>query len=1361
MSNVCVLVPTVRGKRSALYEGIYRATGKDRKLSNFLYALSLQESIRKKFDSKDFNSQGEPKTKAFLDKFDVKSMVSDKQRLAAERRDIGATDDSDKPIGYNYPEDVYQKVVDYNNSHDRFKALIRYRDGKFYIELDTLNADNYGANRTLERRKAIYDAMMNYLASHGFNTNFSTSVRVNTANFLNAFGLRTNLLNLIKFNSTNGKYTYSPRLASFLIDLFEGDPMVERLKSQFGDETADVISRVSQELTNTAVTTQLSPETLDKLDVYWRGKVEAFLASARNRIIQLNTVDLTTATDHAEEQAEHSTDYFGVSSSDIYTTLKELYSTYHLDKETLDSVDESIKTLSEAANRFLKIRVKQLELKRAKEGFKRGDDGNLKAIQDEIRSGQYAQSIVSFLGGVMDTLTQQRMDTEAIQQEFQASPSSLEAINRLSASIMSILDSVSAYNDILERLSNLDNLEIDQIGAPPELLSEIKVAARAAKQALDDNKNYARDKQFDAVYAFLKLYWGNSDIKEFNGENYSLETILRVAQKDVNMLDRFIYSMNESNDEALTLIYEAVKSRNRARDAVLRRGQYIIRTLTDDLYKSSDSSFMFMRDDKNIPTGMLISNVDYKKFEEDKEAYRKKLEDDNSISPEEADKKLDAWIHRNTKTVNAFNNQIFKNALEEYTKALYGESANPDNFTYKITIPDPAQYGTHTLDNLTSAQREYYYRMMALKMILSSNVPNAEQHFFDAIQISADFTTALGEAGGNPTRVLQMVKNMVTDAIQHREDDTDYGETFSDVLETNGMKKVLSDLNGHELMKLPLFFTHNLKDKTRLSTDFSRGMMAMMASVTQYNEMNKVIDALMLSKDWLLSRRKTQKTAGSKVLTDIFTWGRDMYINSVSNDTGASKSAGLLMDFYEKDVFGRRKKDEGTVTLFGVKVSVDKAADILTRYTSITGLTVNLLGAQANALVGKLQMIIEGGAGEFYNLKDLAVADFKYGQMLPELLLELNSNNKSSKLGLLMERFDVLEGYYDKLKSAGFYRSPIGKIIGNSNLLFMYGMGEHLLHAETMLAVLHATKVHDSQTNRDIPLLNAITVDKHGHNGKLSIDKSRYKWITKDADGNPSYSEITDNNITTVEKRITYCNKTMQGAFSELDKGMIHRYAAGRLIMNFRQWMPAHYGRRFRGLHYDADLGEFRRGYYVSLFDFLSDCVRDLKDKKFQIATHWEELSEMDKYNMKRIVSELTVFALLTVSNLSLGKYKDKKGNWAYRNLMYQVKRMLMETQASSPIIMPFSGYGATGFVKNIITTLNSPVASLSSVDKLASIIDFTNLFEEVQSGKHKGENLYWHKFHMNIPFYGQLEKQINMADEDYVFNVFTQNGQN
>ena len=1354
MSNVCVLTPSVGGKKSVLYEGILKATANDRVLTNFLYAISKQTPIKNSFESKEFNSQGEVKPRVFIDKFKVSELVHSKQDLVKERQEIGAEDHNGRPISYDFPEDIYQKVIDYNNNHFAYKANIKFSDGKFYIELNGLNATNYEINRSLESRKARFDATNKFLSAYGFNTDFSDAVRVSTANLLNAVGYIKTIKDIID-TSSKGGYKYTPQTAALLQDLMNKDPLMKRIESFFGEDTADVISFISGR-----DATVLSEEAASKLDDYWINKVKALLMTSRNKLSQLDLVALTADITRADKQIQDKApEYFGVASTEISHTLRDLYDTYHLDKETMNSINDSINTLSEAANRFMRIRLKELELQRAKIGNKRGDDNVLKSIQKDITHGKYAQSIVSFLESVSNNIQAQIDNTKAIAEQFEASPDALDAINRLSASILHILESVEAHKDIIEKLTNADQLEVDQMNVPEELIQQIKVAARGLNQALLDARSYARDKQFDVVYAFMKLYWGDSDIQEFNGESHSLENILRIAQKDVNVFDRFIYSMNESNDEALGLIYEAVKTRDRARNELLQKGHFIVRTLTEDLYKSSDSDFMFSRDEKHVPTGMLISNVDYAKFKADKEAYKAALQKEG-LNKRDIESKTDDWIRANTKTMKPFTNTVFSNAITQYVKTLYGETANPEDFSFEVTVPNPEKYSSNDLNGLSTAQREYYYKMMALKMVLSYQTPNAGMSFFNAIQVSADFTTALKEAGGDPTRVLQMVKNKITDVFQHREDDTEYGESLDDVLETNGMKRALSDINGHELMKLPLFFSHDIKDKTRLSTDFSRGMLAMMTAALQYNEMNKVIDALMLSKDWLLSKRSTQKTAGDKVLTDIFTWGRDMYMNSVTNDIGSSRSAGLLTDFMDTAAFGRTKKSEGTISLFGYKISKDKAADLMTGYSSITGLTTNLLGAQANLLVGKLQMIIEGSAGEFFDLKDLAVGEFEYFEMIPQLLLELNSNYKSSKLGLLMEKFDVLGDYYGKLKEAGFYKSAFGKIVGNTNLFFMYGIGEHYLHAVTMLAVLHRNKVHDIQTNRDISMLDAYEVSKTGSSGLLTINRDRYKWIETDAEGNTTYRDITDKDEELVDKKITYSNKSMHGAFNSLDKGMAHRYAIGRLMMNFKQWMPGHYQRRFRSLHRDADLGVYRRGYYTTLFSFLADTVTDLKDRKFQIATRWEEMSEMDKYNMKRIVAELTIFALLTASNISLGKYKDKRGNWAYRNLMYQVKRMLMETQASSPIIMPFSGYGAMGFVKSIITTLNSPIASLSAIDKLTNILDFSNIFSEVQNGKNKGDNLYIHNLSRNLPFYGQINKQFNLDQDDYVFNVFTKSGQ-
>ena len=100
------------------------------------------------------------------------------------------------------------------------------------------------------------------------------------------------------------------------------------------------------------------------------------------------------------------------------------------------------------------------------------------------------------------------------------------------------------------------------------------------------------------------------------------------------------------------------------------------------------------------------------------------------------------------------------------------------------------------------------------------------------------------------------------------------------------------------------------------------------------------------------------------------------------------------------------------------------------------------------------------------------------------------------------------------------------------------------------------------------------------------VDAKLEEDIKKDSDGNIISATIkvkdgvtnldgsafTDKDLMDIKLKISKVNQSLNGAFNEDDKGAIHRGALGRLMMQFRQWMPAHYSRRFRGRHWDADL---------------------------------------------------------------------------------------------------------------------------------------------------------------------------------------------
>ena len=117
-ADSCVLFPTIKGKKSQLYSDIYNRTGKDRPLTNFLYGLSKSDKVRSKFGAKDFNSQKELKSKAFLDFVDVDSLIEDKGKLDAAKAELGAYD------VYKTPEEILDKVIAFNDSHNDLRAKI-------------------------------------------------------------------------------------------------------------------------------------------------------------------------------------------------------------------------------------------------------------------------------------------------------------------------------------------------------------------------------------------------------------------------------------------------------------------------------------------------------------------------------------------------------------------------------------------------------------------------------------------------------------------------------------------------------------------------------------------------------------------------------------------------------------------------------------------------------------------------------------------------------------------------------------------------------------------------------------------------------------------------------------------------------------------------------------------------------------------------------------------------------------------------------------------------------------------------------------------------------------------------------------
>lgn len=1304
MKDVCVIIPSVKGEESKLYLELLEFTAEDRKLTNFLYAVSQHEDIKKQFTTDQFNSQGEINAQELIKKFSLEDIINQKARLNSVAKSLGAIDSKNRILYYKDVEDIIQRVIDFNKSEENIKAYIKNAGDSYYIEVNTINSINFNSAYTLEVKQEQFKSLITYLKGLG----------LNTENYTESFKLYFNPLNVINnvqdikdiFSKTKLPLTKSK--VEFIINNFSDNNFIKRLL------TASTIEEIIQDFIS------YSLDNLDDIDISRRRLIEGFYNSPEFKNIQ-NKVDNKKLADiltESKEKVKTST-YLKIPNLEIKDILKELDAKFNINEELIEVTQGKINSLSQIAKELYRLKVHELNYLRKKGHKVKAFEKLLIKKQKEFEQGKYLTSIIQFLEDInkdiQDTqrafiLEQSRFKTlfENANDNFKEK-GSIEHLKSLCAFINMQKYNISSYKDIITKMVNIELYEKDVADLDPEILQKIKEIATELNQQLSIIENNLLENQFDILYALLKPYWGED--KVVDGELVKLEDLVRVARTDINVFDRLIYSVTQCNDEAVGLLGQVFKQVFRERDLKVRQYFKEIDTLTKELYNSgSDSSFMFIKDENGKPAGQLINPYNYKAYYNDRQAYIEELKKQN-LSKYEFGAKLRQWEINNTQEV-------------DISTILF--ETKPD-FKYSVVVPINKYKIPTWGHNLSSEQKKYYDTMMTYKAEVNTLVGCAAPHLFSAIQISASMTERVSR--NNIGDMFKATKDEIVSLFKQREDESEYGGVNTKYIQQN------IGPNGEELLSLPLFFTHEITDKSRLSMDFSKGMLAYLSAGHTYSALSDISDPLLLAKDTLMARKVTV-TKGAQVVGNLIPVGRK-HLFQLQQIAAEKTSVGdLIEDVYNVMMYNRQKKQE-----YVNKWRYDKTIDAIIGYNSVTGLAVNFTGAIANVIIGKLQMIIEAGGGEFFNFKDYLKAEQNYTMMLTELLPELAEPRKNSTLGKLFEYFDVSDSLNSDLRNTEFFKNSGFKLLNSANVLFLYGCGEHLLRGQGMLACLNHVKVKDS-SGKETTLLEALKSEK----GRQFLDQGGVLEGFTTLSNNPINDEFMD----IIKKRVSYTNRSMHGAFGEHEKGMIHRYAIGRLVMNFRQWMPAHYSRRFRGKYYDAELGEYREGFYITTGKFLYNLYNDFKHSKLDIAARWHELkqNEMEFANVKRTIAEITLIALVTLAIRCVGDEDDYKDRYSYRQLIYQLKRAELELGASSPI-------NPLKMIDNIVTMLNSPIAAIKVIDWASSLLRLDQIFETIEAGKYKGENRYLHNVVKNVPFYGQIKKQLDLGTEHGMFSIF------
>lgn len=983
----------------------------------------------------------------------------------------------------------------------------------------------------------------------------------------------------------------------------------------------------------------------------------------------------------------------------IKATLQLLDKKWSINNSIIHLIGDRITKLSEAAATAIIILQRQIRDIEKKQGM---TPENKQLIQIKSRLIKEME-LKRYYSGLVEFLNSASKYINSINSMLSQVPTgtSLEQAMQRAKILQEIKALKDQYYPLLSALAN-DSLVIDQSISQTDI-ANIKNMAKQLKDFFDKKDNVLNDLTNDVMIQLLTQIVGNNTT-----DGLSIANVVKMGVSDSSFLN-YLYSIGEQSNYILSAMGYIIRTAQSKRDAILNEFSRRISRATDKLYKSgSDTSFMYEDD------GHIISDIDWGAYYRARDVYSKSFLSKDSY---EHKVKMEEWEEQNT--------------VERVVDKKSGRTERVPNMKYRKAFPA-----------LTTAQQEYYDTIMQIKGEIGTLLPDYAQNQYLPPQIRRSMLDAIGNAK-SAQDVLKAIGTKIGNIWKIREDDTEFTNQL--LVDDETYASAYGDVNNTPLREIPIFYVKPLENQDELLKNFSTGITALASTAVNYDAMNSVAQVVEFMGDFAKNQAATSNMRRADVVQSTFI----SVVKDLNKYARNTNTEALIDGFINQHLYGQSLREEEQK--WWAKVLRN-----LIRYTSFRGLATNFKGMMSNYLSGMYQIFVEVGCGEFFNLKDFLWANTKlFGSAgVSGTIMELLSNNTYHKSTLLQEMFDPMQENWDNKSHKKYYKSIFRRIMSKDCAFIGYKAGEFLIHMLPMFAILHHTKV---KLNGEIISLYDAFETSPKVNGNMEL---KIKNGVTTLDG----KTVDDDYILKIRNRIRYVNQAMHGSMNTEDKGIIHQYMLGRAIMNFRQWMVRYYSKRFRGRHFDATLQEYREGYWVTMFKTAKSTVKegwykdagllfmlDFNEFLIRAQAHWDTLTEDQKFNIKRVISEMVVFTALTGLSFTLGEPDKHKKDFWRRWWIYQTRRLLVESKAAMPsFAMPGS----------IITLLQSPMASINTLNSIFYVVTgLDDITKTIKTGKNKGENVYWRNIKKyTLPFYKDFEQLHNMDTDDNLFKIMDDN---
>lgn len=1296
---------------STLYLNLQTLCNKDHALANYVYAKYKANNLVEAMNAAGYkvDKHGEHKAKDVYEFLNIKEIQNEAKldNITAGKK-AGAIDSNGNFIEYNSAKEALEKAKQFNEQSKGKIAYVIQNDDKFGIIVDKLDARTQYLKLETETSLRLWNQFTDVLINEGIDIQELENLNKNS----NALNLKSFIDYINNVSFVNNKILNLKDIKALVV-LNPNNKLLQNAFGRWGD-----IDIVCQKIYKNLQSTRQHPFIINLLESLRSSYI------INSVIPQLKSQLLQEKTNILQNREEIS----------IKEELSRLQLEYGIGVNDIILENKEIESLSEAVSKAIVTLQRQLRFIQDKEG--RTQQGieieeNMQTIINELQSKRSCTGLLNFLSNALNyaQLVNDKLNNIPEQSN------TLDYIRQISDILATAQNMQESYYSIINALADIDTvgLIIDQNITEADKV-QIQQNAAQVRDILKKQNKIIRSLQKSTMLNIVTYVIGDKSYDGFNAAN-----LVSMVTEDSTYMD-FLYSSSRVSNPMIATLGTIIRNAQNDRQVKMNEISLRIRRINDKLRTSgnSDTSFMFIKpsDYEIKPSGYnedyrIISEegIDWAKFNKEKNKA-KTLFKSQGLNGFVLKQAMEEWEENNTqlKLVDKVNNR--------YERI---PNLNYHNLNIK----------QRTWDILTDAQKEYYNDMMQLKAELNSLLPYYAQDQYRPVQLRGTILDLLKSGIDKKLNAKTIAKSILNrmNFFKVKQDDEFFaqnGEIISG--ELYGITQ--SDIKNTILRRIPIYY-FNKVNQTDLLQNFSSGMSRLAGTAINYDCLNQVKSIVELMADFIESQNIDESKKGYSKYVDKANAETINIYQRIFKNSKSNRNSSLVRGFISTYLYNEQAKKDPTKFNIFIRNLIS--------YNSLKSLSLNVKGGVSNYLVGEYQLLIKALAGTlskgFKTQAEFTLADYikaktiLFGDMtlrVPGKIMDYFTNNKNSKDKLLIDLFDPIVDSFGELSHKNYYSNPFRIMFGSFNAYGLYSSGEGLIHITTMYAKLFNEKVYNKD-GKKISLYEALKVsNKQDGNSEIVIDDG----ITIDGT-NP----VTKEYLMELKSKIRNINQNCHGSMAEEDKGMIHNFALGSLVMNFRQWMVESYSRRYRGMHWDASVNDFREGYLVSIGKLITAIAADYLRLGKDIGTRWKDMTDSQKQNVVEAMSAISLFTVLFLLDFTIGDIKGIKGNdtekWIKRFSLYQLKRLLLDERAFSP----------TGIVTTGKTMLNSPIPAINTVNGLLyPIVGLTNkdIDETIKSGYYKG----WNKYVRNllkytVPYWYQIEQLKRMNTDDDQFLIF------